>query len=347
MANTTTLACAKSDCNVMETGTCAEGHKPPASCPYYGNVPGTGAVEDDDDSDENVSSDVNRIRLPSGNFLNAEEFDEFLCWRSATLIAVVGLPASGKTTLLCALLERFLKGPFAGHLCAGSRTIIGFERRAHESRIASGRTEPDTKRTTISDGLTFAHLAMVESSEKAVRTDLVLSDRAGEIYSRVQNNSSHAAELLEVSKAQIVLLLMDGKRLADPALRSGAMQGVRQMLRAFIDAKVIGGSSVVQVVTTMVDLLEEHEDKDLIETRVTEFRNNLTRDFGSKVAELTYWNVAARDPHGRVPAAFGLAELVVDWTRSRERILPLPLISVPLETQRDKLLVRTGIGAIP
>jgi hypothetical protein len=307
----------------------------------------TGVVEDGDDSEDDRSIDLKRVRLPSGNFLTAEELDDFLRWRPATLVAVVGLPASGKTTLLCALYERFLKGPFADHLFAGSRTIIGLEKRSHESRIASGRTEPDTKRTTISEGLTFAHIAMVSGSTDHLRTDLMLSDRAGELYSQTQNNSSHAAELLELSKAQIVLLLMDGKRLADPALRSGALQSVRQMLRAFIDGGAVGSSSVVQVVTTMIDLLREHGDKEHIEARVSEFRRNLERDFASKVAELTFWEIAARDPQGRVPPAFGLAELVTDWTRLRNRILSLPQVSIQIEAERDKLLVRTGIGAIP
>src|SRR4051812_6581560 len=48
----------------------------------------------------------------------------------ATVIVLAGAVASGKTTLITALYERFGHGPIAGHRFAGSLTLPGFEARA-------------------------------------------------------------------------------------------------------------------------------------------------------------------------------------------------------------------------
>jgi hypothetical protein len=119
--------------------------------------------------------------LPPGEALTPEEVDQLLRWRGATFVTVVGDSHSGKTTLICALYDRFLRGPFAGLTFVASRTLVALERRSHYARVDSGRATPETMRTTISDGLRYFHLAVRPATQ--VGRDL-LCCRAGEFIGK-------------------------------------------------------------------------------------------------------------------------------------------------------------------
>lgn len=150
-------------------------------------------------------------------------------------MTIVGDRDSGKTTLVAALYDRFLRGPFAGHRFAGSRTLVGLEKRSHYARAESGRAKPDTPRTSISEGLSYYHFAVRSAAAPAARTDVMVSDRAGETYRHARSNSEIVPQLSELPQANRVVLLLDGARTADAVTRAGAIQAVRQSLRAFLD----------------------------------------------------------------------------------------------------------------
>ena len=201
--DTNPKTCRKTDCQVATTGSCAEGHTPLASCPNYGDQP----VERSDAYDgelepsaEGATPDVERVGLPSGDALTPDDVDQFLRWRAATFVTVIGDSHSGKTTLICAIYERFLKGCFAGFGFAGSRTLVALERRSHHSRVDSGRVTPETARTSHLEGLRYFHFAMAQDGYPNRRADLLLSDRSGEVYRSARNNSSVVTTLPELPR---------------------------------------------------------------------------------------------------------------------------------------------------
>jgi hypothetical protein len=351
--------CGNPECDVSNTGICVEGNTPAESCPFFGR-----AADDYGNSDDNVdefeseeydaeASELQqtiepiRIPLPSGEALTQAEVDQFLLWRSARFVTIVGDFDSGKTTLICALYDKFLRGSFAGHLFGGSRTLVGLEKKSHHSRIDSGRLSPDTLRTSLADGLKFFHLSLVPNEDLQSRIELMLSDRAGEQYQNARNNSAAVSELIEVKKAQYVVLLMDGGRIVDPTHRSNGMQSVRQTLRAFLDGGALSETSRVQVVTTKIDLLANVLEKQALETQLEEFREGLQKSFAKRLGELSFWEVAARDPYGEFSPAYGMEELLKSWCA----FTPVSVIHTPLQitlnTEFDRLLSRTPIGDIP
>lgn len=344
------VRCGKPGCEVARTGLCGEGHDPARSCPFYGQEPS--AELDAEhlegvDAAEGEPAEEDRIPLPKGEALVPLEVDEFLRWRPATFVTIVGDRESGKTTLICALYDRFLKGPFADLLFAGSRTLIALEKRSHLARVESGLSQPDTPHTSISEGLRFFHFAVATAIRVDTRTDLMLSDRAGEAYSRARGNSELVAELIEVIQADRLVLLLDGARVADPIERAGAMQSVRQTLRAFLDGGVLGASSVVQVVTTKIDLLAHHPEKQNIDARLATYRQRLDEDFGPRLAGLSYWDTAARDPTGGFAPAHGLDALVTEWVTQRPAAVARVKPSTPLRSEFDRLLLRTPMEVVP
>ena len=338
-------SCGKGDCRVSTTGVCAEGHSPLPSCPYYGQLEQSHAVAEDADLGDNLALNISRVTLSSGEALTVADVDEFLRLRGIILIAVVGDRDSGKTTLLLSLYERFLRGPFAGRSFAGSRTLVSLEKKSHYSRLDSGRAEADTARTPISEGLKFIHFGL-GSQTSLSQIDLMLSDRAGETYRLARSDSKIVPELIEISKADRVLLLLDGRRIASAEDRAGAFQSVRQSVRALLDGDALGASSIVQVATTKADLLVQHPDNALIQQQVAAFKNRLSADFAGRLRELTFWETAAR-PRSHLPPAYGLEPLLLDWTASRRRPVPPAEIPVHLEAEFDRLLVRTSIEVLP
>ena len=353
MPNTTEQKlCNKPDCEIGITGVCVEGHEPLEACPFYGK---TLELDDDLDDLKNAESDQDedagvRIGLPLGEALELAEVDEFLRRCSIRLITIVGDRESGKTTLVCSIYDRFLRGPFAGYRFAGSRTLIGLERRSHYSRIDSGFTRPDTPRTSLLEGLRFFHFAFVSENAQSSRIELMLSDRAGEMYRRARDNSKVVSELLEVAKADRLVLLLDGARLIIPAERSGAFQSVRQTLRAFLDGGIIGMNGLAQIVTTKVDLLEAQSESERMEIckLLDEFKQRLSFDFGNRLADLAFFSVSARDPDGKLAPAYDVDKLLSNWLhQTPHRNQKAKKCSLPLQTEFDLLLLRTPFEVSP
>jgi len=342
--------CRKADCQVAMTGSCAEGHAPLASCPNYGDQPAEQSKVYDGELDlpaEGATPDVERVSLPSGDALTPDEVDQFLPWRAATFVTVIGDSHSGKTTLICALYERFLKGPFAGFGFAGSRTLVALERRTHHSRVDSGRVTPETARTSHLDGLRYFHFAVALYGHPTKRADFLLSDRSGEVYRSARNNSSVVRTLPEIPQADRIVLLLDGHRVADPVERAGAIQSVRQTLRVFLDNGALGLSSIVQIVTTKIDLIAASKDEQEIRGVLSAFRDRLNADFAPRLKSLSFHDIAARDPTNGFAPAHGLDTLVEDWATPRPRYTSRALPPLALQSEFDRLLVRTPLEAFP
>ncbi|MEA3197346.1 MAG: hypothetical protein QOF32_1398 [Gammaproteobacteria bacterium] len=342
--------CGKRDCQVVLTGSCAEGHVPLASCPNYGDQPEEECKVDDgefDEAAEGSPSDVARVRLPSGDALTLDEIDQFLRWRAATFVTIIGDSDSGKTTLSCSLYDQFLRGAFGGLAFAGSRTLVALERRSHHSRVDSGRTTPETARTSHMDGLRYFHFAVAPNGHPGKRTDLLLSDRSGEVYRSARNNSSVVGTLPEITQADRIVLLLDGGRVADPIERAGAIHSVRQTLRLFLDNDALGPTSIVQVVTTKIDLIAASPDGPEIADKLTGFRDRLFIDFGPRLKALSFHDIAARDPTSKFAPAHGLDTLIEDWATPRSRYMPVAPPPLELISEFDRLLVRTPMGVAP
>ncbi len=285
-----------------------------------------------------VEQDQRWITLPPSSMLSIEDADEMLRWRPASLIAIVGERNGGKTTLVTEIYERFLRGPFAGALFAHSLSLLGFERKSFQSRAEAGAEVPDTPRTSKQDGLRMFHLAVAEESHLR-RTDLLISERAGEVYREIRDQPARAAELLEVRKAATVALVIDGQRVLDARRRAEVLASVRNVLRALSDGGVIAPSAQVQLVTTKCDLLDADEAASARDA-LGEFEERTTASYAGRFAVIEAFRTAARDPRGVIEPARGLAPLLRSWLRPR----PEPATEAPtlptLASEFDRLLLR-------
>ncbi len=101
----------------------------------------------EEDQLEHIPQEPALVDLSTGLELDPISGMEITRAALTRVIVLAGSEASGKTTLLVSLYERFQEGAFTEYLFAGSRTLLGLEMRCHRARIQSGASKPDTERT--------------------------------------------------------------------------------------------------------------------------------------------------------------------------------------------------------
>jgi energy-coupling factor transporter ATP-binding protein EcfA2 len=296
----------------------------------------------DDDLEASAPPEDDWEPLPSTRLFDQTAAESFLRRAPATIVAIIGERGSGKTTLVSTIYERFLREPFGGYFFALSRTLTGFEQRLFTSRLASGRTKPATPRTSNNDPLNFFHLAVARESDPSVHINLLLSERAGELYRQVRDNPAKALELPEITKADHIAVVIDGRRLIDPTFAAEAAAETRGLIRALADSSAVPATACVQVVTTKMDLLTGR-GKATARAALKELQEALTKSFSARFANFQHFEVTARDPKAKVAVGSGTERLLDLWTAERPRPVPTELRMPTLMTQYDRLRLKPGV----
>ena len=292
------------------------------------------------EASQSTDNNLRWATLPSSTLLTLEEADQFLLWRDAAIIAVVGERNSGKTTLITEMYGRFLRGPFADVCFCHSLSLQGFEKKSFQSRAESGAIRPDTPRTSAQDGLRFFHLALSNESDLR-RRDLLISERAGEVYRAVREMPERAAEMIEIRKATMVAFIIDGERVAAPRQRMEVFASVRNIIKALVDSGNIAAQAQIQLVTTKYDLLDDGTMADA-QLQLSEFEQRITAMLTGRFDVVTF-RTAARDPNAGSEPARGLDQLLRSWVR------PIPPVAIEnvkmpnLLDEFDRFLLRRTI----
>lgn len=286
-----------------------------------------------------VADEGTWVALPPADLLSLEAADALLRRRPARVIAIVGERKGGKTTLVTEIYDRFLRGGFADHLFCESKSLLGFERKSFAGRAASGGEVPDTQRTSRQEGLQFFHLALA-ANEHLARTDLLISERAGEIYRDVREKPSLGRGFIEVARADCVAFLLDGGRIAQGRLRAEAIASVRTLARALSDEGVLGRNTRVQLVTTKIDLLHSTEAAGAREA-LDDFEQRFVAAH-KEMRSVEAFRVAARDPSGQLEPAYGVAPLLKTWLQAPNGGPAVEARLPPLTSEFDRLLLRYG-----
>lgn len=260
------------------------------------------------------------VTLPSGEALRLAEAAALTAASPVRVVAVLGEQESGKTTLFASLWERFLRGPYEGVLFAGSQTQRAFDWRCFDARVASGRDHAKTERTEVrqDDDRYVLHLAVRPESVLSAPPErrpsvqhLLFPDLSGEDLREARQSRETARSFPLVRRADHVVFLADGERLADPALRHEAAANVKTLLRRLVEEDVVG-DAYVQVVVTKDDLLTRGDADPGAEAYVEGFLDRMVETFGGDVRELATYRIAAR-PEGTEEIVVGVGPLFRSW----------------------------------
>jgi len=254
------------------------------------------------------------VELFPGTALGAAEA-EVVTLRSRThLVVFAGAEGSGKTTVLASIYERLSQRVFAGFKFAGSKSLLGFEEICHLNRLASGGVQPDTQRTQLTDETKYYHLALKGTEPAAARRDVLLSAMSGELFRMAKDSQEEAERLTYLRRADTIVVLVDGERLAAPAQRTSAQADAADILESLLDADTVSRSCRIEVVFSKLDRITAAGQTALEFLGKTQ--EKFEGKFRSRVPHLAFRQIAAR-PAPSSPAENlegGLADAFVSWT---------------------------------
>lgn len=277
------------------------------------------------------------IQFREGDYLPADEAGKVVRAAPSSVVVVAGVAGSGKTTLVAGLYGLFHKGPFAGYIFAGSRTLPGFERRCHLARMVSGLTSPDTERTKHSDSQHLLHLRLAELSPLR-HYNILFSDIYGEAFRRAADSADECRKFAILKRADHVAFLIDGEKTVNRQERQGAFSSVDALLGQCLDSGMLGSTSSVQAVVTKWDVIAASAASNA--TFVDSKLKLLAERHGARLGRLFNHKVAIRPPGGGgIIAGHGMEELLRLWisVRARPQGYAPPSTSGVFHTEFDRL----------
>jgi hypothetical protein len=264
---------------------------------------------------------------------------------SATnVILFAGTAESGKTTLLATLYLMFQDGPFATFQFAGSRTLVGFERRVHNARLASQLSKPHTERSKFSE---YLHLRVRKIDSSGPAKDILLCDLWGEDFREAKDTLDGCKRLDVIRRADAFVLLVDGGKIRTLKTRQMAKNDPIALLRNVLDCEMLAETASVDVVHTKWDLVATAEDPTESEAFADHIDAEIQRQFAGRVGSFCFSRIAAHSQDASVPLGHGLAALFQKWVDrpmglARHRILSPQLAGGACEY--DRYLARRFAG---
>ena len=276
------------------------------------------STSDDAGSDEPESTFVN---LPSGYGLDFDEAKLLTASKPTQVIVVAGPPGSGKTTLVTSLYEMFQWKKFADHLFEASETLPGFEQRCFLSRMASERSVPDTARTPLGNAK-YLHLRVCSDADLGKKVDLLLTDVSGESFRQACDHSEECVQLTFLKRADHLVLLIDGEKLAGRKTRWSASQTVSSLLQAFLDNHMLSVRTQVWVLFSKWDFVVSSPERVALENNARDIKREFASLFAHRVHRLHFATIASRPRRGALTFAHGLEEIFAAWLIDRSSEQP-------------------------
>ncbi|MBM9514279.1 TRAFAC clade GTPase domain-containing protein [Desulfogranum marinum] len=321
----TKLTCPNPDCRVAETGKCVEGF-PVKECPHQQKIVSienhpVADVNNEESQQEPTpasrSTSLTETSVASGEILSIGEATDILRKRSTRVLTVIGPNKSGKTTLGISLYDFFQHASFDRWSFNGSMTLPAFEKRCHHARSQCGGSSPETQRTSRSEGLGFLHLAL--HSHDSGRIDLLISDRSGEFYTAIADNLEDCESLHEVSRADHVIFLVDGEKLASDE-RHGVINDVRMIIATLMEEEKIGVNQRVGIILTKYDIVFLSKFKERVDRDFENLVNQVEENYGGSLAEIKSFKIAARSELDTFEPCYGVLD-ILEQTLRRQHIV--------------------------
>ena len=188
-----------------------------------------------------------------------KELNEFVDSEKPKLVALVGFADFGKSTFIGALYQQLIeKLNYKGYAFVDSETYVGFERRVFLRRI-NGEDISDTKRNILKEN-DILHLKL--RSDKGHSHHVLISDKAGETYSKYISSDEEIGKDIVLENADLVVLFVDAeadsKSLAEHNLIVEKYESLLSRLQA---QKKLSETISYVVVFTKVDKVTTAERK--------------------------------------------------------------------------------------
>jgi hypothetical protein len=186
------------------------------------------------------------IPLSAGGARNA------LATEPTQMVALVGPPDSGKTTLLAVLHESFCFGPQNGWSFAGSDTLVGFLQRSWYALAVSGGGKPTTPRTRYGIERPYLHIRMSREQDRSP-TSLLIADLSGEYFAEIGSGAPLGEVESIVARADHLLHIVDAASFESSLDHFRAMDAYNSRVRRLAETGAYQSSAIHSVVITRLD----------------------------------------------------------------------------------------------
>ena len=328
-------SCATEGCQVAEGGSCIEGFDDLVECPNFSRaeegeteISGAG-TEAPNGAKSGGDEGIQRLAhtLSSGKALTLQEAHQLTGECAANVVVLMGMVKSGKTTVLAEIYERFCRGPFAGYLFAGSKTIMGFEQICYLSRAVSQGEIEDTDRTKRGLENNLLHLDLVAQGN-GFRQRLLISDLSGELFEAATESNEVFLTIPYLRRADQIVVFADAEKVGDITERQHLLNQLLVLLRCCIEESRVRHDCRVTVTVSRHDLLPGDIDRAFMKSMEARIRQR-TDGFFDEPAR--FLDLAARPTTGSEDS-YGLQELLTGWLDEPRLVQPrTPALIEPVE----------------
>jgi hypothetical protein len=283
------------------------------------------------------------IKLHQGLALKSDEVYQICRGGSTKIVGLMGTIGCGKTTLIAGIFQAFLEGSVAGYSFRRSDTLVAFEEKCFNSRTSSEASVASMPRTSGQVGAEFYHLEVMKDADGSIHR-LLLLDLSGEVYEGAMHLEEDAAKLTVLREVDLLVQLIDGKRMSSGATREKVYSDAKGLLRRLSEVNSITKQTPLQIVVSKVDQLVGN---DTSAGALDAVRSTVAARF-TKEGEREHFEIreiaASPAQETTVPMRFGVASLFNSWLAEEEVETPtLPRLKVTGE----RLLHRLGEAWLP
>lgn len=312
------ISCTQKGCTVSSDGKCLEGLEI-EECPHctIEKEINENVIDQDLQEVEKDVNDINKITyeyVNTGEALEISETNSITCSSLTRLIILAGPAETGKTTLLASLFQLFQSQiSFAKYIFAASKTLIGFEKICHESRIASEGEIPNTART-IPNKKRFLHLKVCKEDSINKQIDLLFTDISGEYFDLLINSTDECKNFDLAKRADHLTIFIDAGHLSRINLRQNAKTKAVNLLRSLQEANMLKPNIYIEIVFSKWDLLMNEEDSadhiKFVKGVIKEIKNK----FSSIYQNIKFLELASRPLKvENVPFGYGIDQVFPEW----------------------------------
>lgn len=340
MSETISYRCNKEGCKISDGEPCLDQHEKVEDCPNL--------IRTQEPISESLQ-DSDAIDLPSGEDLDFDEATIITRAHITRVIVLAGAVGSGKTTLLASIYENFLRRPIAHYLFAGSRTLIGFDKRCHLARIASLRVTPDMERTKSGFDNKLLHLRVRAKDFLSPPRDILFSDISGESFEMAKDSDEECKKINVIRRADHFAIVIDGEKLSTLELRHGALNDADLLLRRCIETEMLTDRSLVDVLFTKYDIIKLTDEEENLKF-MHHIETLIKSRYESKLKKLHFYKVAAlpKKP-STLPLFYGLDDIFKSWierTPFSDSLMSEGVSNFSTVTQYDKYILKL-LGSKP
>ncbi|ESZ12235.1 hypothetical protein X737_27915 [Mesorhizobium sp. L48C026A00] len=293
---------------MAEDRKCLEGYEELGKCPFYGREPEEAEDEQTGD-DERVEDTFDGIRLPDALALDTARANRILTILSSRMIGIIGAYDSGKTSVIAGLYDLFQMGPVSGAIFAGSSTLHGLEIICHDARVTSDRDEAHSERTKRGE-VRFYQIDVRSSGELQ---SLLIADRSGEEYEEVADLAANASAMFELRRADVITVLVDGRRLVLPTDRADTMGAIPLIIQGMIENDAFVRKPNLAIVLTKDDVVQASPKRDRVRQDFLAIVDGIRENFGDSFGDLKSFITCASPKEANVERGAGLAALLDYW----------------------------------